>query len=74
MVTWPLIQRNKVEDSKINEPVEACAESDVPALAEIAKKVREVYTMLGRTHLSFSCSSSGRRWSMHIEYPSAYAR
>ncbi|OBZ74746.1 Histone-lysine N-methyltransferase, H3 lysine-36 specific [Grifola frondosa] len=28
MMTWPLIQRNKVEDSKINVPVELCAQSE----------------------------------------------
>lgn len=39
MTTWPLIQRNKVEDSKINVPVEACSQSELPALADLAKKV-----------------------------------
>ena len=38
-MTWPLIQRNKVEDSKINIPVEKCAESDNEALATLAKKL-----------------------------------
>ncbi|KAI0628512.1 hypothetical protein C8Q77DRAFT_1148962 [Trametes polyzona] len=39
MSTWPLIQRNKVEDSKANVPVKACAESENEGLAELAKKL-----------------------------------
>ncbi|TFK88803.1 hypothetical protein K466DRAFT_585207 [Polyporus arcularius HHB13444] len=39
MMTWPLIQRNKVEDSKVNVPVQKCAESDNEAVAELAKKL-----------------------------------
>lgn len=39
MMTWPLIQRNKVEDSKVNVPVQACAESDNENLALLAKRV-----------------------------------
>lgn len=39
MTTWPLIQRNKVEDSKINVPVQACAQSENQALAELAQKL-----------------------------------
>lgn len=38
-MTWPLIQRNKVEDSKVNVPVQKCAESDNEAVAELAKKL-----------------------------------
>ena len=45
MMTWPLIQRNKVEDSKIDVPVKACAESDNEVLAELAKKVRLLHTL-----------------------------
>ena len=40
MSTWPLIQRNKVEDSKINVPVGILAQSDNEGLASLAKKVR----------------------------------
>ena len=40
MSTWPLIQRNKVEDSKINIPVEAFAQSEHQNVADLAKKVR----------------------------------
>ncbi|TBU31316.1 hypothetical protein BD311DRAFT_863539 [Dichomitus squalens] len=39
MSTWPLIQRNKVEDSKINVPVEILAQSDNEGLATLAKKL-----------------------------------
>ena len=39
MMSWPLIQRNKVDDSKVAVPVEACAASDNEVLASAAKKV-----------------------------------
>ena len=39
MMTWPLIQRNKVEDSKIDVPVKVCLESDNVVIAELAVKV-----------------------------------
>ncbi|KZT68078.1 hypothetical protein DAEQUDRAFT_766652 [Daedalea quercina L-15889] len=39
MMTWPLIQRNKVEDSKVNVPVQVCAQSENTALAELAQKL-----------------------------------
>ena len=38
-MTWPLIQRNKVEDSKVNVPVKKCLESENETLASLAKKV-----------------------------------
>ena len=40
MMTWPLIQRNKVEDSKVNVPVKTLSESGNVVLAELAVKVR----------------------------------
>ena len=43
MSTWPLIQRNKVEDSKVNVPVRLCAESDNEGVAALAKKVRSAF-------------------------------
>lgn len=39
MMTWPLIQRNKVEDSKVHFPVQECAQSDNEGLAALAKKL-----------------------------------
>lgn len=47
MSTWPLIQRNKVEDSKVNVPVEECTSSENETLAELAKKVRTPLHMNG---------------------------
>lgn len=38
-MTWPLIQRNKVEDSQVNVSVQAFSESENQAVAELAKKV-----------------------------------
>ncbi|THG94132.1 hypothetical protein EW026_g7278 [Hermanssonia centrifuga] len=46
MMTWPLIQRNKVEDSKVNVPVKVCSESDNQVLAELAKKLLEQWETL----------------------------
>ena len=39
MMTWPLIQKNKVEDSNVSVPVKACAESENVVLKELAEKV-----------------------------------
>ncbi|KAH9894001.1 hypothetical protein C8Q73DRAFT_498617 [Cubamyces lactineus] len=39
MSTWPLIQRNKVEDSKVNVPVRLCAESDNEVVSALAKRL-----------------------------------
>lgn len=39
MATWPLIQRNKVEDSKVNISVKVCSESENVVLAELATNV-----------------------------------
>lgn len=39
MVKWPLIQRNKVDDSKIRVPVQVCAESGNEGLRSLALKV-----------------------------------
>ncbi|KAF7793530.1 hypothetical protein EIP86_004644 [Pleurotus ostreatoroseus] len=39
MMTWPLIQKNKVEDSKVSVPVKACAESENVVLKELAEKL-----------------------------------
>ncbi len=37
---WPLITRNKVESSKIEESVRKCAEMDDPRVKELASDVR----------------------------------
>ncbi|KAI0070968.1 hypothetical protein K474DRAFT_1712871 [Panus rudis PR-1116 ss-1] len=43
MMRWPLIQRNKVEDSKVNVPVKTISESENEALAGVAKKLLEMW-------------------------------
>jgi histone-lysine N-methyltransferase SETD2 len=40
MSTWPLISRNKVEDSKVNVPVERCIESENVVLKKASQDVR----------------------------------
>ena len=39
MSTWPLISRNKVEDSKVSEPVQRCTESDNLVLKKASEEV-----------------------------------
>lgn len=39
MNTWPLISRNKVEDSKVNVPIQSCTESDNVVLKKAAEDV-----------------------------------
>ena len=39
MSTWPLISRNKVDDSKVSEPVQRCMESDNLVLKKAAEEV-----------------------------------
>ncbi|KAH9921135.1 uncharacterized protein B0H18DRAFT_1022083 [Fomitopsis serialis] len=46
MMTWPLIQRNKVEDSKVNVPVQTCAQSEDQGLAQLAQKVGKAISRL----------------------------
>jgi len=46
MMTWPLIQRNKVDDSGVAAPVQACAQSDNEILASVAKKLLEQWSIL----------------------------
>lgn len=46
MTKWPLIQRNKVEDSKIRVPVQACTESDNESMKSLATKLLEYWESL----------------------------
>jgi hypothetical protein len=39
MANWPLLQRNKVDDSKVTVPVKICAESENEAVRTLAQKV-----------------------------------
>jgi len=41
METWPLLQRNKVDDSKVTIPVKVCAESENETVKTLAQKVRD---------------------------------
>jgi hypothetical protein len=38
MTMWPLLNRNKVEDSRVIIPVQACVEQDNLAVKELAQK------------------------------------
>lgn len=38
MTTWPLLNRNKVEDSRVIVPVQVCAERADLALKDLAQK------------------------------------
>ena len=40
MTTWPLEKRNKVEDSKIADPVKKYAEMEDETVKNVASKVR----------------------------------
>ncbi|KAH7882045.1 hypothetical protein F5I97DRAFT_1817718 [Phlebopus sp. FC_14] len=46
MIKWPLIQRNKVDDSKIRVPVEVCAQSESDTLKGLAQKLLEYWDSL----------------------------
>ncbi|KAG6331704.1 hypothetical protein ID866_7384 [Astraeus odoratus] len=46
MTKWPLIQRNKVEDSKIRVPVQVCAESENETMKSLATKLLEYWDTL----------------------------
>ncbi|KAI0092307.1 hypothetical protein BDY19DRAFT_884269 [Irpex rosettiformis] len=46
IATWPLLQRNKVEDSKIEEPVQLLSESENEIVASLAKKLLEQWSTL----------------------------
>ncbi|KAG7447390.1 SET domain-containing protein [Guyanagaster necrorhizus] len=39
MSTWPLVFRNKVEDSQVNVPVKSCVQSENEAVKELASKL-----------------------------------
>lgn len=39
MATWPLMHKNKVEDSKVSVPVSAYTESDNEVVKTLAKNV-----------------------------------
>ncbi len=43
MSTWPLISRNKVEDSKVSVPVQRCAESENVVLQKAGQDVSPLF-------------------------------
>ena len=73
MSTWPLISRNKVEDSKVSIPVQSCTESDNLVLKKAAEEVCTVSssTQLSEMTFSASCWTNGAPWKLPIEYRSA---
>ncbi|KAF8496200.1 hypothetical protein F5888DRAFT_1615065 [Russula emetica] len=46
MNIWPLISRNKVEDSKVNVPIQRCTESDNFVLKKAAEDLLEKWSIL----------------------------
>ncbi len=46
IATWPLLQRNKVEDSQIDTTVGVLAESENEVAAGLAKKVNHHSTLI----------------------------
>ena len=44
MSTWPLMWRNKVEDSKVSVPVQRCTESENVVLRKAAQDVSTVFS------------------------------
>jgi histone-lysine N-methyltransferase SETD2 len=46
MSTWPLISRNKVEDSKVSVPVQRCTESENLVLKKAAQAVCALSSVL----------------------------
>ncbi|KAF8487420.1 hypothetical protein DFH94DRAFT_641821 [Russula ochroleuca] len=46
MSTWPLISRNKVEDSKVNVPVQRCTESENVVLKKAAEDLLDKWSIL----------------------------
>jgi hypothetical protein len=73
MRTWPLLQRNKVEDSKVNVPVQAFADSsDDEKVKAVAQDVSS--TLFSFASCSWNPSSSsriGRLSRLRIAYRSA---
>ena len=70
MVTWPLLNRNKVQDSKVNVPVEVCAGLENETIKTTAQKVPSFKWYLPQ-HLNrhpYSYSTIGQPFPFTIEY------
>ncbi|KZV68615.1 hypothetical protein PENSPDRAFT_582159 [Peniophora sp. CONT] len=46
MAKWPLLSRNKIDDSKINEPVERCTTSENERLKNSAQAILDAWALL----------------------------
>lgn len=55
---WPLLTKNKVEDSKIEEPVRECVKSDNERLRTLAEEVSGVWYLRYITDNSVTVISS----------------
>jgi len=76
MTSWPLLQRNKVDDSKVTTPVMLCAESENETVKTLAKKVRlylECYHVLIFMHVR-SCWIIGILCHLHTGYQNVQSR
>lgn len=59
MITWPLLHRNKVEDSKVLMPVSSYAESDDEAVKTLAQKVGFSHPVLCLLTINMAIAASG---------------
>ena len=50
MKTWPLLNRNKVQDSKVHIPVEACAALEEEGIKTLAQSVRQYNSLTPHKH------------------------
>lgn len=70
MLTWPLLHRNKVEDSKVSVPVSSYAEAEDEVIKTLAQKVstgdHEPLYLL--SDIMFSFLIIGIPWRQHIGY------
>ena len=75
MSTWPLMWRNKVEDSKVSVPVQRCTESENVVLQKAAQDVSHSGESFPVPHslktVAFSSWTNGIYWRLLIGYRSA---
>ena len=74
MSTWPLMWRNKVEDSKVSVPVQRCTESENVVLQKAAQDVSpsgESFPVPPFIELRISSWTNGIYWRLLIGYRSA---
>ena len=72
MSTWPLMWRNKVEDSKVSVPVQRCTESENVVLRKAAQDVSTVFSFpFPVLKMCISSWINGIYWRLPIGYRSA---